>query len=119
MARSNRLSGLDSSFLHLERQADTVEKRRILQEGSFNGGEAKSLPFLLFHITHEGRTQTSRRRCPIEHRSRDLSRHFSKGLEGLTFMSQVPNVGLNHTGACAHRIKEETDINSIIIFKWQ
>ncbi|WP_312529258.1 class I SAM-dependent DNA methyltransferase [Paracoccus sp. (in: a-proteobacteria)] len=38
---------LTESFLHLERQADTVEKRRILQDASIMGGEAKSLPFLL------------------------------------------------------------------------
>ena len=38
---------LIEAFLHLERQADTVEKRRILQEESFHGGEAKPLPFLL------------------------------------------------------------------------
>lgn len=41
---------LTESFLHLERQADTVEKRRILQEDSFFGGEAKSLPFLLSQL---------------------------------------------------------------------
>ncbi|GAB1364673.1 hypothetical protein MASR1M32_39090 [Rhodobacter sp.] len=35
---------LTESFLHLERQADTVEKRRILQDHSIMGGEAKSLP---------------------------------------------------------------------------
>ena len=34
-------------FEHLEGQADTVEKREILQYQSFQGGEAKSLPFLL------------------------------------------------------------------------
>jgi len=41
---------LTEAFLHLERQADTVEKRRILQEDSFFGGEAKSLPFLLSQL---------------------------------------------------------------------
>lgn len=40
---------LTETFLHLERQADTVEKRRILQDRSVMGGEAKSLPFLLAH----------------------------------------------------------------------
>ena len=38
---------LVESFTHLEQQADTVEKRALLQEGSIVGGEAKSLPFLL------------------------------------------------------------------------
>lgn len=38
---------LAEAFSHLERQADTVEKRRILQERSIRGGEAKSLPYLL------------------------------------------------------------------------
>ena len=38
---------LVESFAHLERQADTVEKRAILQDASILGGEAKSLPFLL------------------------------------------------------------------------
>lgn len=41
---------LTESFLHLERQADTVEKRRILQEASIMGGEAKSLPYLLAQL---------------------------------------------------------------------
>ena len=41
---------LTESFLHLERQADTVEKRRILQESSIIGGEAKSLPYLLAQL---------------------------------------------------------------------
>lgn len=41
---------LTEAFLHLERQADTVEKRRIHQEDSFFGGEAKSLPFLLSQL---------------------------------------------------------------------
>ena len=41
---------LTESFLHLERQADTVEKRRILQDRSVMGGEAKSLPFLLAQL---------------------------------------------------------------------
>ncbi len=38
---------LVEAFTHLERQADTVEKRAILQDASIVGGEAKSLPFLL------------------------------------------------------------------------
>lgn len=41
---------LTESFLHLEKQADTVEKRRILQDESIMGGEAKSLPFLLAQL---------------------------------------------------------------------
>ncbi|MEZ5769862.1 MAG: class I SAM-dependent DNA methyltransferase [Paracoccaceae bacterium] len=41
---------LTETFLHLERQADTVEKRRILQDRSVMGGEAKSLPFLLAQL---------------------------------------------------------------------
>jgi type I restriction enzyme M protein len=41
---------LSAVFRHLERQADTVEKRRILQEESIRGGEAKSLPFLLAQL---------------------------------------------------------------------
>ena len=38
---------LCEAFQHLDRQADTVEKRRVLQEETLFGGEAKSLPFLL------------------------------------------------------------------------
>jgi type I restriction enzyme M protein len=38
---------LSEAFQHLEKQADTVEKRNILQNRSIFGGEAKSLPFLL------------------------------------------------------------------------
>ena len=38
---------LVESFVYLEKQADTVEKRMILQDASILGGEAKSLPFLL------------------------------------------------------------------------
>ena len=38
---------LAEAFSHLEKQADTVEKRGILQEQSIKGGEAKSLPYLL------------------------------------------------------------------------
>ena len=38
---------LVEAFTHLERQADTVEKRAVLQDASILGGEAKSLPFLL------------------------------------------------------------------------
>lgn len=41
---------LTESFQHLERQANTVEKRQILQEHSIQGGEAKSLPFLLSQL---------------------------------------------------------------------
>ncbi|GAA6176419.1 class I SAM-dependent DNA methyltransferase [Sulfitobacter pacificus] len=41
---------LTESYQHLERQADTVEKHRVLQEDSFFGGEAKSLPFLLSQL---------------------------------------------------------------------
>ena len=38
---------LCEAFRHLEPQADTVEKRRVLQHETLLGGEAKSLPFLL------------------------------------------------------------------------
>ncbi|MDP9347723.1 MAG: type I restriction-modification system subunit M [Gemmatimonadota bacterium] len=38
---------LVEAYSHLEKQADTVEKRRILQEESIRGGEAKPLPYLL------------------------------------------------------------------------
>ena len=38
---------LTEAFRHLERQADTVEQRKVLQEDSIYGGESKSLPFLL------------------------------------------------------------------------
>ncbi len=38
---------LVETYRHLERQADTVEKRKCLQEDSIYAGEAKSLPFLL------------------------------------------------------------------------
>jgi type I restriction enzyme M protein len=38
---------LVEAFSHLERQANTVEKRQILQGPSIRGGEAKSLPYLL------------------------------------------------------------------------
>jgi type I restriction enzyme M protein len=41
---------LTDAFMHLDPQADTVEKRRILQEESVMGGEAKSLPFLLSQL---------------------------------------------------------------------
>ena len=41
---------LTEAFLHLEKQADTVEKRRVLQEESIFGGEAKTLPFLLSQL---------------------------------------------------------------------
>lgn len=38
---------LSEAFQYLEKQADTVQKRRILQEKSIRGGDAKSLPYLL------------------------------------------------------------------------
>jgi len=38
---------LVEAYSHLEKQAGTVEKRRILQEESIRGGEAKPLPYLL------------------------------------------------------------------------
>jgi type I restriction enzyme M protein len=38
---------LVETYRHLERQADTVEKRAVLQRHSMFAGEAKSLPFLL------------------------------------------------------------------------
>ncbi len=38
---------LVEAFKHLEQQADTIEKREILQRHSILGGEAKSLPYLL------------------------------------------------------------------------
>ena len=38
---------LTEAFRHLERRADTVEQRKVLQEDSIYGGESKSLPFLL------------------------------------------------------------------------
>ena len=38
---------LVETYGHLEKQADTVEKRAILQQRSIYAGEAKSLPFLL------------------------------------------------------------------------
>ena len=38
---------LAEAFSHLEKQANTVEKRKILQGNSIKGGEAKSLPYLL------------------------------------------------------------------------
>lgn len=38
---------LVEAFTHLERQANTVEKRAVLQNGGVRGGEAKPLPFLL------------------------------------------------------------------------
>jgi type I restriction enzyme M protein len=41
---------LTEAFQHLEKQADTVEKHRILQEESIQGGEVKSLPFLLSQL---------------------------------------------------------------------
>lgn len=41
---------LTEAFLHMAEQAETVEKRKILQERSIVGGEAKSLPFLLVQM---------------------------------------------------------------------
>lgn len=41
---------LTEAFMHMAEQADTVEKRKILQEASIYGGEAKSLPFLLVQM---------------------------------------------------------------------
>ena len=38
---------LVETYRHLEKQADTVEKRAVLQQHSIHAGEAKSLPFLL------------------------------------------------------------------------
>jgi type I restriction enzyme M protein len=38
---------LVESFEHIKKQARTVEHRKVLQESSIIGGEAKSLPFLL------------------------------------------------------------------------
>ena len=38
---------LVAAFEHLKKQAKTVEQRRILQENSIIGGEAKPLPYLL------------------------------------------------------------------------
>ncbi|MDE2751887.1 MAG: N-6 DNA methylase [Gemmatimonadota bacterium] len=41
---------LCETFQHLERQADTIEKRRVLQRETLLGCEAKSLPFLLVQL---------------------------------------------------------------------
>ena len=41
---------LTEAFIHMAEQAETVEKRKVLQEGSIFGGEAKSLPFLLVQM---------------------------------------------------------------------
>lgn len=41
---------LTEAFIHMAEQAETVEKRKILQESSIFGGEAKSLPFLLVQM---------------------------------------------------------------------
>jgi len=38
---------LTEAYTHMAKQADTVEKRQILQSSSVFGGEAKPLPFLL------------------------------------------------------------------------
>jgi len=38
---------LAEAFTHLEKQADTVQKRRILQQETLFGGEPKSLPYML------------------------------------------------------------------------
>lgn len=41
---------LTEAFVHMAEQANTVEKRQILQDASIYGGEAKSLPFLLVQM---------------------------------------------------------------------
>ena len=41
---------LCEAFQHLEPHADTVEKRRVFQQETLIGGEAKSLPFLLAQL---------------------------------------------------------------------
>nr|WP_292183631.1 class I SAM-dependent DNA methyltransferase [Mesorhizobium sp.] len=41
---------LSEAFMHIAEQADTVEKRQVLQDASIYGGEAKSLPFLLVQM---------------------------------------------------------------------
>ncbi|WP_259781037.1 class I SAM-dependent DNA methyltransferase [Aestuariispira ectoiniformans] len=41
---------LTEAYEHMARQADTVEKRKILQSSSIYGGEAKPLPFLLVQM---------------------------------------------------------------------
>ena len=41
---------LTEAFIHMAEQAETVEKRKTLQESSIFGGEAKSLPFLLVQM---------------------------------------------------------------------
>jgi type I restriction enzyme M protein len=41
---------LTEAFIHMAEQAATVEKRKVLQESSIYGGEAKSLPFLLVQM---------------------------------------------------------------------
>ena len=41
---------LTEAFIHMAEQAETVEKRKVLQERSIFGGEAKSLPFLLVQM---------------------------------------------------------------------
>lgn len=38
---------LSETFMFLGKQADTVQKRELLQKSSIRGGEAKSLPFML------------------------------------------------------------------------
>lgn len=38
---------LTEAFTHLAKQANTVQKRELLQKSSIRGGEAKSLPFML------------------------------------------------------------------------
>ncbi len=38
---------LAEAFSHLEKQCETVQERRALQEGSIRGGEAKPLPYML------------------------------------------------------------------------
>ncbi|WP_306026536.1 HsdM family class I SAM-dependent methyltransferase [Oceaniradius stylonematis] len=41
---------LTEAYAHMAKQADTVEKREILQSSSIFGGEAKPLPFLLVQM---------------------------------------------------------------------
>jgi len=41
---------LTEAYAHMAKQADTVEKREVLQSSSIYGGEAKPLPFLLVQM---------------------------------------------------------------------
>jgi type I restriction enzyme M protein len=41
---------LTETFTHLEKQANTVQKRETLQSSSIRGGEAKPLPFMLVQM---------------------------------------------------------------------